>query len=68
MTKKKKKVSKVQGEGDYESARRYTAGVEEYLETHDVEAAAEEAKEAVDEDDEGELTEAERKGKARRKD
>jgi hypothetical protein len=40
---KAKKGSKVQGEGDYEAARRYRKRTNDYLENHDVENAAERA-------------------------
>ena len=39
----KAKQSKVQGEGDYEAARRYRKRTSEYLENHDVEKAAAQA-------------------------
>lgn len=40
----KRKTSKVQGEGDYEAARRYRNRVESYVATHDSAAEARNAK------------------------
>lgn len=56
----------VHGEGNYEAARQYQKNQKEFQKNNDVQELAEKAKEAVDEDD-GELAEAERKGKAAKK-
>jgi len=58
--------SRVQGEGDYISGKRYQKDVEEFTRTHDTEKLAREA-EPKTEAERRELIEAERKGKARAK-
>ncbi|MEZ4442371.1 MAG: hypothetical protein R3B72_24975 [Polyangiaceae bacterium] len=57
---------KVQGEGNYEAARRHREALADYQKTHDVDAAARAAEEALDEEGET-LAEAEKAGKARKK-
>ena len=59
--------SKIQGEGDYEGARRYRRGVENYVKTADIDRAAREA-EPDDADEARELEEAEEIGKSHAKD
>jgi hypothetical protein len=39
--------SKIQGEGDYEGARRYRRGVEQYVKTADIDRAAHDAQPAM---------------------
>lgn len=56
----------VQGEGDYEAARRYRKGVENFVATHDVEAAARDAAPKSPAEAE-ELRAAEARGKSRSK-
>ena len=63
---KDRKRSKVQGEGDYESARRYQRDVTRFVDEHDTEELAREA-EPESEDQALEMQEAERKGRARSK-
>jgi hypothetical protein len=58
--------SKIQGEGDYESARRYRRDVETYVKTADIDRAAREA-EPVDAEEARELEEAEDIGKSHAK-
>lgn len=58
--------SRVQGEGDYISGKRYQKDVEEFTRTHDTEKLAREA-EPKSEAERQEMIEAERKGKARAK-
>ncbi|MGF1609913.1 MAG: hypothetical protein ACFCUQ_10990 [Kiloniellales bacterium] len=58
---------KVQGEGDYEAARRFRKESERFAETGDVKGAAEKAKRAVEGDEAGELKKAEKAGKSRAK-
>lgn len=53
----------VEGEGSYTAARRYNEGVQEHLDTHDVEAEAEEAREALEGEEREELEAAEEQGK-----
>lgn len=53
----------VEGEGSYTATRRYNEGVREHLDTHDVEAEAEEAREALEGDEREELQAAEEQGK-----
>lgn len=53
----------VEGEGSYTATRRYNEGVQEHLSTHDVEAEAEEAREALEGDERAELEAAEEQGK-----
>lgn len=60
------KDSKVQGEGDYDAARRHRKDVEEFVESADVEGAARDA--APDSAAEAEeLKRAEREGRSRSK-
>ena len=59
--------SKIQGEGDYEGARRYRHGVENYVKTADIDRAAREA-EPDSADEARELEEAEEIGKSHAKD
>jgi hypothetical protein len=59
--------NKVQGEGDYESARRYRKDVEDYVKNADIEQAARDA-EPDDEREAEELERAEEIGKSRAKD
>ncbi len=53
----------VEGEGSYTATRRYNEGVREHLQTHDVEAEAEEAREALEGEEREELEAAEEQGK-----
>lgn len=55
---------KVQGEGDYDAARRHRKAATEFARSHDVEAKAREAAPDTPEDARA-LLEAERKGRAR---
>jgi hypothetical protein len=55
--------SKVQGEGDYESARKFDKDERDFVESHDTEELAREAA-PKDAAEEAALDEAERKGKA----
>lgn len=57
---------KIQGEGDYESARRYRQDVEDYVKTADIERAARDAKPDSSEEAR-ELEEAEAIGKSHAK-
>ncbi len=57
--------NKVQGEGDYDAARRYRKDVKEYLQNNDPKPAAEKAEAAVKSGERKELDEAERKGKSK---
>ena len=57
---------KIQGEGDYESARRYQRDVEEFVEQNDTEELARDA-EPVDEAEARELERAEQVGRSRSK-
>jgi hypothetical protein len=60
---------KIQGEGDYEATRRYRQRTEEFLENHDVEQVAEDAKPATGEEaKELEAAEAEAKRRAKGED
>lgn len=59
--------SKVQGEGDYEAARRYRKDVERFAEEGDVKGSAKKAKRAVEGDEANELKKAEEAGKSRAK-
>ncbi len=59
--------SKVQGEGDYESARRYDKDVRDFVKTGNVEKAAEEAKTAREGSERAELDRAEKAGKDKAK-
>jgi len=63
---RKHKGPHIQGEGDYESARRYRRDVERFVEENDIEELAREAEPDSDEEAE-ELLDAERKGRARSK-
>ena len=56
----------VHGEGNYEAAREYQKNQKKFQEENDVEKLGKKAKEAVENDD-GELAEAEKKGKAGKK-
>lgn len=58
-------TNKVQGEGDYESAREYNKDTREFIESGKVEEKAEEAKRARQGSERAELDKAEEKGKAR---
>ena len=58
--------SKIQGEGDYEGARRYRRGVEQYVKTADIDRAAHDAQPA-DAEEARELEEAEAIGKSHAK-
>jgi hypothetical protein len=58
--------SKIQGEGDYESARRYRRDVEDYVKTADIERAARDA-EPDSPEQARELQEAEEIGKSHAK-
>ena len=66
---RKHKGPNVQGEGDYESARRYRRDVERFVERNDPDDIEELAREAEPDSDEEaeELLDAERKGRARSK-
>ena len=59
--------NKVQGEGDYESARRYRKDVEDFVKNADIEQAARDA-EPDDEQEAEELERAEEIGKSHAKD
>jgi hypothetical protein len=56
----------IQGEGDYEAARRHRKGAEEFAAEHDTEDLAREA-EPSSEQEARELRDAERKGRSRTK-
>ena len=58
--------SRIQGEGDYISGRRYQKDVEEFVKTHDTEKLARAAA-PKNRAEERAMAEAERKGKARAK-
>jgi hypothetical protein len=58
-----KSAQAVEGEGSYTATRRYNAGLQEHLKTHDVEAEAESAREALEGDERKELEDAEARGK-----
>ena len=58
--------SKVQGEGDYEAARRHRQGAENYVEHADVDKAAHEAAPKSPEEQK-QMDEAEQKGRERAK-
>ena len=58
--------SRVQGEGDYQSARRYRRDVEEFVARSDIEELARDAAPAS-EAEHREMIEAEREGRARAK-
>lgn len=60
-----KQDDKVQGEGDYDAARRYRKDVKEYLRNNDPKPAADKAEAAVKGGERKELDEAERKGKSK---
>jgi hypothetical protein len=62
----KPRDSKIQGEGDYESARRYKRDVEEFVEQNDTEELAREA-EPDSEAEARELERAEQVGRSRSK-
>ena len=64
---KSPKNSKVQCEGDYESARRYDKDVRDFVKTGTVEKAAEEAKKAREGSERTELERAEKVGKDKAK-
>jgi hypothetical protein len=62
----KNRDPKIQGEGDYESARRYRKDVERFVEENDTEELAREA--APDSEQEAaEMLDAEREGRSRSK-
>jgi hypothetical protein len=65
-TSRKHKDPNIQGEGDYESARRYRRDVESFMERSVIEELAREA-EPDSEEEARELLDAERKGRARSK-
>lgn len=54
----------VEGEGSYTGTRRYNEHLKKHLETHDIDAEAREAREALDGDEREELRAAEARGKA----
>jgi len=56
----------IQGEGDYEAARRHRKGAEEFAAEHDTEGLARDAEPSSDEEAR-ELRDAEQKGRARAK-
>lgn len=58
---------KIQGEGDYEAARRFRKEAEHFAEAGNVKGAADRAKRAVEGGEAGELKKAERAGKSRAK-
>jgi hypothetical protein len=58
---------KVQGEGDYDSARRYGEDVRNFVERENVEEAAEKAKKSYESSEREELERAEKEGKDRAK-
>ncbi len=66
-TKDKAQTGKNEGEGSRSADRNYRAGVKEHLETHDVEAEADEARKALDGEEGEALEQAERAGKRRAK-
>jgi hypothetical protein len=66
MSNDKTKTDRAHGEGNYEASRKYLKDQKKFQEEHDVEKLGKEAKKAVGQDD-GELAEAERKGKAHKK-
>jgi hypothetical protein len=57
---------RIQGEGDYESARRYRKDVKRFVEENDTEELAREA-EPHNEQEAGEMLDAEREGRSRSK-
>lgn len=59
--------SKVQGEGDYASSRRYDKDVRDFVKSEDVGKAARGAKKARDGDERAELERAEKTGKDKAK-
>ena len=66
LPKESSDVSPVQGEGDYEAARRYNESVESYVKDNDVEEAAR-AAEPTSVDEARDLLDAEREGRAHAK-
>lgn len=58
---------KNQGEGDIAAARRYRQDSEDFADSGDVEKQAEDARQAVEEDKDGELERAEQAGKEKAK-
>jgi hypothetical protein len=54
---------KNEGEGSRTAAKDYDERTQRFVDEEDVEAKAEEAREAVEQDDEGKLSEAEKQGK-----
>ena len=61
-----KRDPKIQGEGDYESARRYRKDVERFVAENDTDQLAREA-EPHDEQEADEMLDAEREGRSRSK-
>ena len=62
-----KKSDKVQGEGDYESARRYRESAEDFAENEDTDQKAEKAKKSLEGDEREKLKQAEKAGKEKAK-
>jgi hypothetical protein len=62
----KNRDPKIQGEGDYESARRYRKDVEQFVAENDTEELAREAA-PHSEEEAGEMLDAEREGRSRSK-
>lgn len=56
--------TKIEGEGSHTAARQYDEKTREFIETADVEAQAEKAKEALESDKADELSQAEEQGKS----
>ncbi len=55
---------KNQGEGNRDAAKEYNKDTREFIDEENVEAKAEEARKAVENDDQGDLRKAEEKGKS----
>ncbi|CAN5869256.1 hypothetical protein BH11PSE3_BH11PSE3_08370 [soil metagenome] len=64
MDDKAKKDSKIEGEGSYTGTKAYNDSTSEFIKKGKVDAAAQEAKRAVDSKEGAELKAAEAKGKA----
>jgi hypothetical protein len=64
MDDKQKKDSKIEGEGSYSATRAYNESTAKFLKKGKVDAAAQEAKRALDSKEGAELKAAEAKGKA----
>lgn len=60
-------IDKTKGEGDYKAARRYRKDVEGFVESHDTEALAKQAKKDLEGKSGAELRRAEEAGKAKAK-